>query len=610
MNMSFRWFNFGIGATKIWNCPLPGAAFTRLIYFKPSHHSYLLSRVHNPMMTNTTLMCQHYLLEWYGDVTLSWLSVLSIVFRCGFVDILTIILQEKLVKMVGTNFKIGDLVWAKMKSYPMWPAKIVIHPTGGKGTSSKKPHHYVFFFGTSNYAWILEENILHHSEEVLKSYSNKKSVNLTRAIDEIIKENSKKSGDVESGTDEESDSELPGPSIFTVTSTIKRKSKKKKYESADKQHIAEANKNAQNHLANTHKKVNNKYYTDKPKLSDVRRLSDVTFIEKNQEFKMEEDSSVAEYNREATNRLLTNPLTPSIPPPVFKTIGFIGLGEMGTRLVKNLLAYEHKVTVWNRTATKCAEVERLGARRVDTPKQVVTDCDIIFCCVSGPEAVKAVIFENSGVLNGFENTTRGSKAYVELTTLDPVTAEEICEAVRHKGGKYLEAPMSGSKVHAASGRMVMLAAGDFETFNNCGSAFYAFSSNAYYLSGIVGVGSKMNLLISMYMGTSYAALAEVLALAGRFGIDERMVLEFLNTNFLFNCPVILNKGLDMVRRNFPKSNTLKYQQKDMSMAVELGDSCQQSIYLATAANQLYKRTMQLKPTDDIDVGAVYLATQP
>ncbi|PRD18136.1 UNVERIFIED_CONTAM: glyr1, partial [Trichonephila clavipes] len=91
-----------------------------------------------------------------------------------------------------TNFENGDLVWAKMKNYPFWPAKIVSPPTGKempKKKSGKK--HYVFFFGTEDYAFIAYENIVPHSDEMLNKVSKKKSYSLSKAIEDIVKENKK-----------------------------------------------------------------------------------------------------------------------------------------------------------------------------------------------------------------------------------------------------------------------------------------------------------------------------------------------------------------------------------------------------------------------------------
>ncbi|GFW84241.1 oxidoreductase GLYR1 [Trichonephila clavipes] len=97
------------------------------------------------------------------------------------------------------DFEIGDLVWAKLKNFPFWPAKIADPPTvlekvfcTAKGPQKKKSctrrkaQHYVFFFGSQDYAWIWDKNIVPHSVEMLSNVSRKKSASYVKAIDEII----------------------------------------------------------------------------------------------------------------------------------------------------------------------------------------------------------------------------------------------------------------------------------------------------------------------------------------------------------------------------------------------------------------------------------------
>ena len=85
--------------------------------------------------------------------------------------------------MVAKSFEVDDLVWAKMKGYSPWPGKIIEPPAN---TKSKKYHHYVFFFGSDNHAWIPDENIFLHSDEMVEKYGNKKTGLYQTAVETII----------------------------------------------------------------------------------------------------------------------------------------------------------------------------------------------------------------------------------------------------------------------------------------------------------------------------------------------------------------------------------------------------------------------------------------
>ncbi|GFV84497.1 oxidoreductase GLYR1 [Trichonephila clavipes] len=101
--------------------------------------------------------------------------------------------------VITKDFEIGDLVWAKMRCYPFWPAKVVSPPivkeevlNSTKGKQKKKysrprkGQHYVFFFGSHDHAWILDEKIVPHSEEMLNKVSKKKYASYVKAIEEIV----------------------------------------------------------------------------------------------------------------------------------------------------------------------------------------------------------------------------------------------------------------------------------------------------------------------------------------------------------------------------------------------------------------------------------------
>ncbi|GFX72018.1 putative oxidoreductase GLYR1 homolog [Trichonephila clavipes] len=165
-----------------------------------------------------------------------------------------------------------------------------------------------------------------------------------------------------------------------------------------------------------------------------------------------------------------------------KKIGFIGLGTMGQRIVKNLLESGHDVSIWNRTQEKCAQFVEAGAHQFLTPCDVVLHCDIIFCCLPGPEATKSVVFGNMGILQGFQKCKPGTKGFAVLTALDLKTSQEISSAVTSEGGNYLDAPISGSISDAEAGTLVVVVAGKRDFFNDCVTCFRAMSRHTKALS--------------------------------------------------------------------------------------------------------------------------------
>merc|ERR1711902_333896 len=279
--------------------------------------------------------------------------------------------------------------------------------------------------------------------------------------------------------------------------------------------------------------------------------------------------------------------------------GFLGLGIMGSGIVKNLLNSGHSITVWNRTAEKRQEFVKAGAREALTPGDVIAESDITFSCISDPQAAKDMVFGNCGVLSEI-NTTKG---YVEMTGIDADTSQDIAEAISLKGGRYLEAQIQGSKEEANEGTLVVLVAGDRSLFDDCQSCFQAIGKNSFYL-GEVGNSSKMNLVLQTIMGVTLAGLAEGMALADRAGLQQKDVMEVLELTGLA-CPTILGKGKAIIDGGFPTHQPLQHMQKDLKLSLTRGDQLEQPLPLTASANEVFKHAQRLGYGEH-DVSAVYI----
>ena len=130
-----------------------------------------------------------------------------------------------------------------------------------------------------------------------------------------------------------------------------------------------------------------------------------------------------------------------------KNVGFIGLGIMGTPMALNLVKAGYKLTVYNRDGAKCAPLVEAGARQVSTPREVAAASEVTLAMVSDPEAALAVALGTDGAAAGLGPGC----GYVDVSTVDAGTAVKVGEAVTAAGGRFLEAPVSGSKKPAEDG---------------------------------------------------------------------------------------------------------------------------------------------------------------
>ncbi|KAL4609742.1 hypothetical protein ACB092_08G003500 [Castanea dentata] len=279
-------------------------------------------------------------------------------------------------------------------------------------------------------------------------------------------------------------------------------------------------------------------------------------------------------------------------------VGFLGLGIMGKAMATNLLRKGFKVTVWNRTLSKCDELVKIGASVGETPAAVVKKCKYTIAMLSDPSAALSVVFDTDGV---FEQIVSG-KGYIDMSTVDVDTSSKISEAITSRGGHFLEAPVSGSKKPAEDGQLVILAAGEKALYEEAIPFFDVLGKKSFFL-GQVGNGAKMKLVVNMIMGSMMNAFSEGLVLADRSGLDSKTLLDVLDLGAIAN-PMFKLKGPTMIQNNYSPAFPLKHQQKDMRLALALGDADAVSMPVAAAANEAFKKAKSMG-LGDLDFSAVY-----
>jgi len=513
------------------------------------------------------------------------------------------------------KFKISDAVWGKMKGFPAWPGVISMPTDNMKRPAVKSAMHCVRFFGTNDFAWIQEHDIKPYAEFRDKLLgTKKKSKAMIKAVQEIEAHLKSKgtnlpelpnipapsdlndSKAVDTDDPDEADAEFDALLSGGKTPSTAKKAKKRT-SSTDSESSASATKKPKS----AKKKSNGTAALDND--------ADDSGLFSSQNKKKSGTSTVSNFLDRPT---LDRPASPTIDISTSSQIlrdkdiqastlkfGFLGLGIMGSGIVKNLLNSGHSVTVWNRTAEKKDEFLKAGAKEALTPGDVIAESDITFSCVSDPQAAKDMVFGNCGVLSEINL----SKGYVEMTGIDADTSQDIAEAISLKGGRYLEAQVQGSKDQAADGTLVILVAGDKSLFDDCQSCFQAMGKFSFHL-GEVGNASRMNLVINLMSGVALAGLAEGMALADRAGLQQKDILEVLGLTGLA-CPMMVEKGKAILEGSFPPNHPLQHMQKDLKLSLNMGDQLEQPLPLTATANEVFKHAKRLGYGEH-DTSAVYI----
>uniref|UniRef100_A0A8L0DU93 Cytokine-like nuclear factor N-PAC n=1 Tax=Oncorhynchus mykiss TaxID=8022 RepID=A0A8L0DU93_ONCMY len=476
--------------------------------------------------------------------------------------------------MATVHLRIGDLVWGKLGRYPPWPGKVVSPPKDLKKPRGKKCH-FVKFFGTEDHAWIKVEQLkpYHpHKEEMIKINKGKRFQQAVDAVEDFLKKKEKQGG-------KEQSSEGKGDSKGKKTPT-----KPLKILEEDDEDLSALKDPSEKDLTDSD-----------PEPSSVERLGGLGTTGPVSGFKWESSDTRSTSIQAADSTAINGSITPTD-----KRIGFLGLGLMGSGIVSNLLKMGHVVTVWNRTVEKCDLFIQEGARLGRTPAEVVSMCDITFSCVSDPKAARDLVLGPSGVLQGI----RPGKCYVEMSTVDPETITELSQVISSRGGRFLEAPVAGSQQVSNEGMLVILAAGDRTVYEDCSSCFQAMGKTSFFL-GEVGNAARMMLILNMVQGSFMATIAEGLTLAQATGQSQHTFLDILSQGQMAST-FVDQKCQNILQGNFKPDYYLKHIQKDLRLAISMGDTANHPTPMAAAANEVYKRAKALDQSDN-DMSAVYRA---
>ena len=245
-------------------------------------------------------------------------------------------------------------------------------------------------------------------------------------------------------------------------------------------------------------------------------------------------------------------------------IGFAGLGLMGQGMAKNFLDKGYPLTVWNRTAARADELVLAGATHATTPRALAEASDVIVSCVADPRALDAIAYGDDGILAG----ARAGAMWIDTSTVGPAATTALGAAAAARGVRLLEAPVTGSKLGAKNGTLVVMTGGPRDLHDACAPIIGAFAAKIVYC-GELGAASIVKLVGNTIISFMLEGLSEGAVLAGRAGIPFETVLEVVQASG-FASPYWNFKGGAMARRDFETHFSLDLLHKDQALMLAEG----------------------------------------
>jgi 3-hydroxyisobutyrate dehydrogenase-like beta-hydroxyacid dehydrogenase len=266
-------------------------------------------------------------------------------------------------------------------------------------------------------------------------------------------------------------------------------------------------------------------------------------------------------------------------------LGFIGLGNMGQAMARNIARAGHQLTVYNRTRSRADELRAEGARVAVSPYDAALNADVLITMLANDEAVEAVIFgshravrqEGLGALHGL----RAGTVHISMSTIGVALSKRLAEAHAAAGQAYVAAPVFGRPDVAAAARLWIVAAGPADHIERCRPVFEPISQGMFTVGEEPWTANVVKLAGNFLIASMLEALGEAFALVRKSGVEVHQFLEISNSA-LFKSPLYETYGSIIADERYePAGLKLALGLKDVRLALEAADAASAPMPLAS-----------------------------
>ena len=275
------------------------------------------------------------------------------------------------------------------------------------------------------------------------------------------------------------------------------------------------------------------------------------------------------------------------------TLGFIGLGMMGSPMAERLLDAGFPLVVYNRTESKTDHLVNRGARRAMTCKEIGQMSEICITMVSDPEALDDVVFSSSGLDKGLSP----GKVHIDMSTVSPAIIERLSKHYSKINIGFLHSPVLGSTPQAADGSLLLFIGGDPIVAGRVKEVLNVLGMHQWFLPEATQA-THLKLICNMFIASMSAPLVQGLVFGAKVGIPPSTLLEVLSRSSL-NAPMYQTKGKSISKRQFtPARFFAKHLLKDINLALEAGKIASVPLPALVPIRDLYTTALSMGCGDE------------
>lgn len=257
-------------------------------------------------------------------------------------------------------------------------------------------------------------------------------------------------------------------------------------------------------------------------------------------------------------------------------VGCIGLGNMGSPMAANLIRAGHEVLVYNRTPAKAQPLVSLGARYATS---VADACrgEVVLTMLSDDPALESVAFNDGGITRAL---ARGA-IHVSASTISVALSDRLAQEHAERGHMFVAAPVFGRPEAAAAAKLFVVAAGENAAVETCMPLFEAIGQRTFRFGEKPSSANLVKISGNFLIACVLESLGEVLALAGKGGLDQQQFLDFM-TSTLFTAPVYKTYGGLIIQKKFqPAGFVAPLGLKDTRLTLSAGEMFRVPLPLAS-----------------------------
>ncbi|NEU31802.1 NAD(P)-dependent oxidoreductase [bacterium LRH843] len=245
-------------------------------------------------------------------------------------------------------------------------------------------------------------------------------------------------------------------------------------------------------------------------------------------------------------------------------VGFIGIGVMGSRMVKQFLDANFKVSVYSRSPEKADPLIKLGAERSQDIATLAQSVDVICTCLSMPSDVQEIYLGEGGILEH----AKKEAICVDFTTVGVDTSKEIYQKALDKEIDYLDAPVSGGPEGVEQGTLTIMVGGEESAFATIHPLLNTIGETIQHL-GQTGSGSAAKLINQYLVAVHSLAASEAMVTGATLGLDSEQLYQVLKMSYGDSRMLRRHIGSHVLDRQFEPGGAMKYLHKDVKLANQL-----------------------------------------